>query len=316
LNKSSSRATLIASGALVLWALEPLVVAELEGFPLFESLTLVFSSCFILTSIRVTISGKWQAILRQPLFVWLFGLLAICGSDFAYMLGAYTAPIAHVDLIDYLWPFLVIVFIGFSPNENFSYQSFWGALCGFAGVVYMLAGGEGFNHAHVLGYGLALVGMLIWGFYSAYSRKKPDVPSDIVGIICGLGAIITLILHLNLERTVMPSSSQAGLAILLGLAGPGLAYQLWDYGMKFGNATWLSACCYFARMSAMALLVFFGKEPLSPHLLIACALATLGVVISSVNLTAIMHKLRLLKESRSILISDFDVSTIENSPII
>ena len=90
-------------------------------------------------------------------------------------------------------------------------------------------------------------------------------------------------LHLKLEPTVMPTFAQGSMTVVLGLVGPGLAYQLWDYGMKFGNASLLSVICYFARVMSMGLLVWFGKEPFSKSLIIACVLAIAGVFISSVD---------------------------------
>lgn len=281
---SKNRATLLASGALLLWAIEPLVVSELQDLPLFESLTIIFSACFLLTATRVTLAGNWKRILEQPVFVWIFAVLGICGSDFAYMLGANIAPVAHIDLIDYIWPFFIIVFVGFLPNEKFKIRPIIGGILGLAGVLCMLFGDSlGIKSSYCSGYILALVGVLLWGLYLTYSRLKPETPSDMVGIVCGLGALICLVLHLKLETTMIPTFTQGTYALLLGLAGPGLAYQLWDYGMKFGDAAWLGASCYFARMLGMTLLVLFGKEPFSTKLILSLALASAGVFISSAD---------------------------------
>ena len=284
MKNSQKSGTLIGFGALALWAIEPLVVIELEGLPLFQALTLVFLSCFALTAVRVTLAKKWSIIFRQPIFAWCFGILAICGSDFSYMLGAFSAPIAHVDLIDYLWPSLLVVVMGFLPNEKFSFKYLVGALLGLLGVGCLISHGDGlcgFNPDYVPGYLLATIGVMLWGAYSTYSKLKIEMPSDMVGIYCGIGALITCVLHYQLETTVMPTMEQTGLAILLGLAGPGLAYQLWDYGMKYGNARWLSVCCYLVRVIAMTLLVIFDKEPMSQQLVVACSLALLGMLICS-----------------------------------
>lgn len=284
--RSIKLSTWIGSGALGLWVVEPLLVSELEGFPLFESLTLIFTSCFIVTALRITLAGKWHAILKQPLFVWIFGTLTICGSDFCYILGAYCAPIAHVDLIDYMWPCFIALFIGFLPNQRFSFKYVIGAFLGFLGIFQLIShdgGAQGMSMDYLLGYALAFFGVIIWGAYSTYSSYKEEVPIYMIGVYCGVAAIICGILHCMLEKTVVPTFGQGSMAIVLGLVGPGLAYQLWDYGMKFGNARLLNVCCYLARVMSMALLVYFGKEPFSSSLVIACAFAIAGVFISSVD---------------------------------
>ncbi len=311
------KATLVGSGALILWALEPLTVAELSDFPLFESLTLIFTICFTLTAIRITINKTWGNILSQPLFVWCFGIVAICGGDFAYMLSAYTAPVAHVDLIEYIWPIMLVAIIGFIPGgEKFEFKNLLGGLLGLFSVIYMLTGGEdlsGFNLDYTWGYLLAFLGVIIWGFYSLYSKYKPSVPSDMVGIYCGMGALISLCLHLALEQTVVPTVEQTTLTLLKGLAGPALAYQLWDYGMKFGNATWLSVTSYFARIAALVLLVIYGYEPMSNHLVVSCILASVGVAITTIDIKLVLKPIKFLLDKLYVKrnVATFDTLVIE-----
>jgi drug/metabolite transporter (DMT)-like permease len=125
--------------------------------------------------------------------------------------------------------------------------------------------------------------VIIWGAYSTYSSYKEEIPTYMIGVYCGIAAVICLVLHYALEKTMVPTFAQGSMTIVLGLVGPGLAYQLWDYGMKFGNARLLSVSCYFARVMSMALLVWFGKEPFSSALVVACGLAIAGVFISTVD---------------------------------
>lgn len=303
--------TTIGLGALFLWVIEPLVVSELEGFPIFESLTIVFASCFLLTALRITLAKRWGAVLRQPVLAWIFGVAGICGSDFCYVLAAYTAPIAQVDLIDYLWPCIFVLFIGFIPSQKFSWKYVIGSIFGLLGVMQLIHGDGvlGVNPNYALGYLLAIYGVVIWGIYSVFSCHHKDVPTDMIGVYCGVGAVITFCLHLNLETTVVPSLKQGGMALTLGLAGPGLAYQLWDHGIKFGNAKLLSVLCYLARIMAMGLLVWFGKEPFSDSLVTACVLTILGVVICTIDdswLKAFTENFKLKVFNRKMLLPQTD----------
>lgn len=284
------RATLMGLGALIMWTLEPLLVSEVNGLPIFELLAIIFFSSFFITAIRATKKKRWGLILKQPAFIWIAGFMGICASDFAYIYGSQHAPIAHVDLIDYLWPCLVVAFTSMLPNERFTPQHVIGALLGFLGI-FVLVHHEiemnGFNITYFIGYLLALLAACLWGGYSAFSRYNKAVPTEMVGMYCGLGAVICLILHLKFETFVMPTYTQGSLAILTGITGAGLAYQLWDYGVKFGDVYLLSSLTYIARISAMALLVIFGKAPLTLSLVIACTLASVGVFISSLDTASI-----------------------------
>jgi drug/metabolite transporter (DMT)-like permease len=131
---------------------------------------------------------------------------------------------------------------------------------------------------------LAFFGVIIWGIYSTYSSyKEAKLPVYMIGLYCGIAAIVCAILHINFEKTVVPTFGQGTMTMVLGLVGPGLAYQLWDYGMKFGNAKLLGVSCYLARVMSMTLLVWFGKEPFSIQLVVACALAITGVFICTID---------------------------------
>ncbi len=280
------RATYLGLGALFMWTVEPLLISEVNSLPIFEVLTIIFFSSFSLTAFRLTKQKRWMTVLKQPAFIWLAGLAGICLSDFAYIYGAQYAPIAHVDLIDYLWPCLVVAFTSMLPNERFTVQHIIGAVLGLAGV-YVLVHNEiaqnGFNFNYCIGYLLALFGAFLWSGYSAFSRYHKKLPTEMIGMYCGLGAVLCLMLHLQFETFVMPTWTEGSLAVVTGISGAGIAYQLWDYGVKFGNVYLLTSVTYVARILAMVLLVAFGKEPLTISLVIACLLASLGVFISSLD---------------------------------
>lgn len=299
--------TLIGSGALILWSIEPLLVSELIHLPVFEALTIVFSSCFVLTAFRLIWINKWQVILQQKWYVWVIGVITICGSDFCYMFASHFAPIAHVDLIDYLWPCLLVIFIGFLPTEKFRFYNVVGALLGMLGVLQLCCAGQftldkiNYNN-YLFGYGIALLGICLWGGYLVFSKYNISVSTDMMGGYCGVGALISLVIHLCIEKTIVPSSSEIGMAVMLGLAGPGLAYQLWDYGIKYGNISILSTGCYAARVCALILLVFFGKETFSKELIIACLLTFFGMLIGNIDKMDIKKHLKLLTEyTRSLM---------------
>jgi drug/metabolite transporter (DMT)-like permease len=249
-------------------------------------LTIVFASSFVVTAIRITITKKWRQIFQQPLFLWLIGSAFICGSDLAYILGADCAPIAHVDLSDYLWPCFVVLFISLLPKEKFQGHQIVGALFGMLGVLILLTRGQGlvgFNLDFSFGYVLALYGALLWGAYAALSRHYNAAPTEMVGMYCGVGALVCFILHLACEVTVIPSGNDCFLSIFLGATGAGIAYQLWDQGVKFGNFRLLSSLTYLARVIGMLLLVMFGKEPFSWALVAAVVLSCVGIFLSSVE---------------------------------
>lgn len=294
-NISTKRYTYFGVAALTMWAIEPLLISEVQRLPIFELLSIIFASSFLITAFRLTINKSWKTIRRQPLTIWVAGILGVCGSDFAYIHGAQHAPIAHVDLIDYLWPCVAIVLVGLLPREKFSWKHVLGACLGLSGI-YFLISSDGalsdISSEYIFGYVLALVGAILWGGYSVFSRYFTKVPTEMIGMYCGIGAIISFFLHLRFEDFFVPTAQELSLAILTGITGAGIAYQLWDYGVKFGNIFLLSILVYAARLSGMAFLILFGKEPLSSNLVLSCIVTTLGLIISSIDIQFIIPLLK------------------------
>jgi drug/metabolite transporter (DMT)-like permease len=278
--------TSIGCGALLVWSLYALVVSELvHNLPVCETLFFMFTTSFVAMSIRLTIKKQWDILFRQPLFIWIIGVIGICGSDFAYITAAKYAPPAHVDFIDYLWPFLVILFSGFLPKERFTLQHLIAGALGLFGVLLLLTGGKsfiGFTGDYLCGYLFALIGAFMWSAYTIISRYYQETPIEMVGMYCGIGAVVTLALHLKFEVWITPSFYEGALVVLLGLTS-GIAYLLWAYGTQKGNIKLLGVLAYFTPVFSMGLLVLFGKEPISIALAFACMLVVSGVVVGSLD---------------------------------
>lgn len=277
--------TALGCGALAMWSLYAVVVSELvNNLPVFQTLFLMFSVSFVVMAVRVTVLKRWY-LLKQPWFVWLAGIFGVCGSDVAYVTAVKYAPIAHVDFIDYLWPFLVIVLSSFLPKERLSLQHFIGGSIGFLGVFLLLmgdVGSIGLKSDYVWGYILALIAALIWSIYTITARWYKEMPAEMVGMFCGVGAIISLALHSHFETWVLPTPLEACLVAILGISS-GVAYLFWTYATQKGNLKLLGILAYFTPVVSMSLLVLTGKEPMSMILVLSCFFVVVGVAIGSIN---------------------------------
>lgn len=284
--QSTTFPTTVGCGALLVWSLYAVLVSELlGGLPVFETLFLMFLVSFLFMAFRLTVKKQWSLIKEQPFLIWLIGVLGVCGSDIAYISAVKYAPPAHVDFIDYLWPFLVIIFTGFLPKERFSLKHSIGGALGLLGVLLMLTGGEGwlgFKDHYLPGYLFALTAAIIWSSYTIFSSWYQKMPMEMVGMFCGIGALLSLGMHLQFEEFVVPTPLQALLVGALGLSS-GLAYLFWTYGTQKGNVRMLGVLAYFTPVSSMSLLVFFDKEPMSIVLVFACLMVVSGVVIGSLD---------------------------------
>jgi drug/metabolite transporter (DMT)-like permease len=99
---------------------------------------------------------------------------------------------------------------------------------------------------------------------------------------CGLTALGALGLHLLLETTVWPASPSAWLAVLaLGLGPVGMAFYLWDEGMKHGDMRLLGVAAYTTPLFSTVILAVLGLGTATPAVWLAALLITAGALLAS-----------------------------------
>ena len=89
-------------------------------------------------------------------------------------------------------------------------------------------------------------------------------------------------LHLLLETTKWPASTLGWLSVLgLGLGPVGLAFYVWDIGVKRGDIQILGTAAYAAPLLSTVVLVLTGIAAPSVTLILAACLITGGAVLAA-----------------------------------
>ena len=278
-----SRATLIGFCAVLLWALLALFTVGSAPTPPFLLNTLCFALGGTLGLIWTAATGALGRLRHVPLRVYVFGTLGLFGYHALYFSALRLAPAAEAGLIAYLWPLLIVVLSGLLPGETLRRGHVIGAVLGFAGAALIITGGgTGFSAQHMPGYALAVLCALTWASYSVLSRRVGAVPTASVAVFCLASAALSLPLHLVLEETVLPSTTLGWAAIAgLGLGPVGLAFYVWDIGVKQGDIQLLGTASYAAPLLSTLVLVVAGVAAPSYVLLWAALLITGGAVIAA-----------------------------------
>jgi drug/metabolite transporter (DMT)-like permease len=197
------------------------------------------------------------------------------------------APPAEASLIAYLWPLLIVLLSALQPGERLSPRHVVGAALGLAGVAALFAGkanGVFFSAASLSGYVLALGCAFVWSTYSVLSRRLKEAPTEAVAGFCLVTAILAALCHFAFEATVVPSAPSQWLAIVgLGLGPVGLAFYVWDFGVKHGDIKLLGVAAYAAPVLSTLILVAAGFAPATASLALACALIVAGAAVASLK---------------------------------
>ncbi|MDX2101629.1 MAG: EamA family transporter [Alphaproteobacteria bacterium] len=280
---SAAVATGIGAGALLLWGTLALFTTWTAGLPPFQVTAISF------TIAGLAAAGTWvvrgldpRPVLRQPLVVWALGLYGLFGYHACYFAALKLAPPLEANLVNYLWPLLIVLFSATLPGERLRWFHVAGAAIGFAGVVLLVGGGE-FRQEHWAGYGLAVGCGVIWSSYSVLSRRFGSVPTDAVGGFCLGAALLAALCHLLFEAWVTPTLGGWVALVLLGLGPAGLAFFAWDIGMKHGHLRLLAAASYGTPLLSTLLLAAFGGGSLTLVVALAAALVVAGSVLASLD---------------------------------
>lgn len=278
-----SRATLLGFCAVLLWAMLALLTVVTEPIPPFQLTAMCFAIGGGVGLVWIGVSGDLKSLKNTSWKVYIFGTAGLFGYHFFYFSALRIAPAAEAGLIAYLWPLLIVLLSGLLPGEVLKKGHIFGGFIGFSGAALIVAkNGVAFDKTAVIGYALAFLCAITWSGYSVLSRRLGNTPTSSVTVFCILTAVLSLIAHLTLEEAVWPVDGRAWIAVIgLGLGPVGLAFYIWDVGVKHGNIQLLGVASYAAPLLSTFALFFAGVTPLTWHLLAATLLITSGAIFAA-----------------------------------
>lgn len=275
-------ATYIGFVAILLWALLALLTVGTAPIPPLQLNAICFAIGGVIGLIWVARTNSWRTLTSVRLSVYGFGTLGLFGYHFLYFSALRAAPPAEAGLIAYLWPLLIVLFSGLLPNERLRVLHVVGALISFAGAGLIVAGGVTFDAGSTAGYLLALGCAFTWAGYSVISRRLENVPTASVAVFCLSTAALSGIAHIFLEPTQWPETQIGWLSVLgLGLGPVGIAFYVWDIGVKRGNIQILGTASYAAPLLSTFALVVAGVAKPSLALVASAVLITTGAGLAA-----------------------------------
>jgi drug/metabolite transporter (DMT)-like permease len=276
-------------GAVALWGVLATLSTLAGKIPPFQLAAMMFTIGTLVGVVYGHLRGSPLADLRSiPWRAWALGVYGLLGFHVCYFYAIQSAPVLEVSLIMYLWPLLIVLFSGLLPvSAGGTGLKWWhvvGALLGFAGVAVILIGSAGKPEfiGSKLGIAAAFLSAFIWSSYSVLARLFTTVPSSAVTGFCAATAVGAGALHVLLETFVWPSSGLAWLAIFAAGLGPvGLAFYIWDEGMKHGDIRLLGVASYSTPLISTVLLASLGLGTASALIWVAAALIAAGALLAS-----------------------------------
>lgn len=275
----SARSNFPALLAIGLWATLAPIGSSLSGLPPFF-LTgvglLVGSTLAWLLGLKVK-----QAIAIPPrtLAVGVFGLF---GFHAALFTALQMAPAVQANLVNYLWPLLMVVITPlFFRGTSLTLKHVIAALVGFTGAALAITSGGELTGTGSWGYLFAFLAAVIWATYSLLTKRLPHFDTALVGVFAFASGVLSLIAHLLFEQPVAPTSWEWLLLVLMGLGPLGGAFYLWDLALKNGDPQRIGLLSFLTPLISTTLLLMVTGKPLTLQLLLAGVLIIGAAVLGS-----------------------------------
>ena len=275
--KTSARATWLALGAIALWATLAPVGVRLSHLPPFLT-----AGCALLIGSLVALpwSGfKWRLAI-VPASTLLLGIYGLFGYHFLLFLAFRTAPAVQANLVNYLWPLLIVVLAPlFNKHTQLQLRQVIAALAGFAGAALVMTGGKAISADFDVGYLAALASAFIWATYSLMTQKVKAFHTAAIGTFGLVSGVLSLACHVALETPVALSAQDVALLIWMGLGPLGVAFYLWDAALKNGNAQHIGLLSFITPLGSTVLLLIDRQEALTPLVAMAGLLIVGGAYL-------------------------------------
>ena len=268
---------LSALAAVVLWASLAALATLLPNIPPFlktgigllvGSLMALPLAKFDLKKLRVS----WRTL--------ALGVYGLFGYHAALFIALQTAPSVQANLVNYLWPLLIVVLAPlFLRSSRLSLRIILAAIVGFTGAaVAVLSGGAG-TGGFEIGYLFALIAAIVWATYSLGTKVTAPFPTAAVGVFAFVAGALAICAHFLLEPAVAIEMSDWSLLVLLGIGPLGAAFYFWDFAIKHGNPQQVGLLSFLTPLLSTALLVAVTGEEFSPLLILSAALIIAGALL-------------------------------------
>jgi len=268
---------LAALAAVILWSSLAALATLLTEIPPFlkTGIGLLLGSLIALPLVRFDLRKlrvSWKTL--------LLGVYGLFGYHAALFIALQNAPSVQANLVNYLWPLLIILLAPlFIKTSKLTARMVLASVIGFAGAATAVLSGGTNGDGFAIGYIFALIAAVVWATYSLGTKVVAEFPTAVVGVFAFVAGILALVSHWLFEERAEIVLSDWPLLLALGVGPLGAAFYFWDYALKHGNPQQVGLLSFLTPLLSTALLVIASGSEVSPLLLVSALLIIGGALL-------------------------------------
>lgn len=271
--------------------------------------SIVVITCTIFYTFFLSIFHKKDLIAvfrckRQNLLsISFIGFFGIFGYPIFYFYGLHSPKPIEANIINYLWPLIVLISGFVLGKEKFEFRKLLGVLLGFAGIIFIVADFSTFTQTHsnnitfnteyIPYYLPAFMGAIFYGLYTALLRNNTTKISGVEELSPISKFYIILlsssILHvfIMLTKTSDPEYFSFSYThksflflIIYSIINFGIAYYLWMKAASNLPTSQTALLAFLIPIFSSIFLSFFNHTPMPTQIVYSLILVSLGIFVS------------------------------------
>ncbi len=289
-NQSRLKASFWVLLCVALWALIP-VVSKL-GQESLDNHQFLFWSSMVSFGTLITAAGARGRLreireLRPQEFLKL-GILGLLGTYIYYLflyLGYARAEGMEVLVIQYTWPFFIVILSAPLLGEHLTIKNIAAALLGFSGVLLVLSKGS-FGSVRLSDgrtIALVLLGAFCFALFSVLGKKISIDPLIATAVYFFAAMIASGVSMLVFSGWKVPLRSELLPILLNGILVNGVSYLFWFFALRAGSASYVAPFVYLTPVVSAVYLILLFKQPFIPVYAAGIGLVLAGGLLNSIG---------------------------------
>lgn len=193
-------------------------------------------------------------------------LLGTIGCAFYYLClyyGYAHAKVIEVLIVQYSWPFLIVILSTFLLKEKLTFISFLSACLGFLGIGIVLTKGNLYsvNLSNISANFIVFIGSFSCALFSVLSKKIQEEEYTTTVLYFIGGVFLSTLSMLLISRFSFPSVGELVPVIINGAFINGVSYIFWLKSLSLIPASVAAILVFFTPVISTFLIIVIFQEP-------------------------------------------------------